>query len=131
MRARSLLALSAALALTAFAPMGGWATITMDPYSTRIAPSDSLRLAFVVKQHGVRPLAGLVPRIEAVAEGHRTVTVKAKPVKGDGRYSATVRLPSAGDWTVTVHSGFMTSKLVLTPVHVLGASEVAQAAPKH
>lgn len=130
MRARSLLALSAALALTAFAPMGGWATITMDPYSTRIAPSDSLHLAFVVKQHGVRPLSGLVPRIEAAAKGQPMVTVKAKPVKGDGRYAAKVQLPSAGDWTLTVHSGFGASKLVLTPVHVLGASEVAQAARK-
>lgn len=130
MRARSLLALSAALALTAFAPLGGWATITMDPYPARIAPSDSLRLAFVVKQHGVRPLGGLVPRIEAAAKGQPTVTVKARPVKGDGRYAATVSLPSAGDWTLTVHSGFGASKLVLTPVHVLGASEVAQAGRK-
>ena len=131
MRTRSLLALSAALALTAFAPMGGWATITMDPYATRIAPSEPLQLAFVVKQHGVTPLAGLEPRIEAAADGQKTVTVKATAAKGEGRYAATVRLTKAGDWTITVHSGFRTSKLVLDPVHVLDAKEVAQAARQH
>lgn len=130
MRTRSLLALSAVLSLTAFAPLGGWATITMDPYSTRIAPGDPLRLAFVVKQHGVRPLSGLEPRIEAASEGQKTLTVRAKAVKGAGRYAASVPLPATGDWTITVHSGFVTSKLVLDPVRVLNAKDVARAAQR-
>ena len=68
---------------------------------------------------------------QPAADGQKTVTVKATAAKGEGRYAATVRLPKAGDWTITVHSGFRTSKLVLDPVHVLDAKEVAQAARQH
>jgi mono/diheme cytochrome c family protein len=38
-------------------------------------------------------------------------------------------LPSPGDWSVTIHSGFMTSKLTLLPVSVVAAGIQAAAQP--
>ena len=127
MKLKPILALSAVLALAAFANPGGWATVTLDPLPERIAANDPIPFSFVVKQHGVKPLAGLTPRIEAVAKGQKTVEVAASAdQKEKGRYLATVRLPAAAEWKVTIHSGFMTSRLELPPLHV-APRQVSQA----
>lgn len=128
MRIRSLLPLSAALALTAFAPppLGGWATITMDAYEKTVAVGEPLQLAFLVKQHGVRPMRGLEPRITASAKGQKDVVVKAAAAKAAGRYTASLQLPVAAAWSVEVHSGFGNSKITLDPIRV-AAKDVAQA----
>ena len=87
--------------------LGGWAVVTVDElpdYSTARQP---LRLSFIVRQHGMRPLDGLRPRVEA-RSGNVDMSVDALPVlgAGSGRYVATLSLPQPGDWTVTIHSGF-------------------------
>ncbi|NOT09092.1 MAG: hypothetical protein HOP28_12905, partial [Gemmatimonadales bacterium] len=43
------------------APFGGWATINADPLPDNVVPGRKVQLTFLVKQHGVTPLAGLKP----------------------------------------------------------------------
>lgn len=119
MKLKPILALSAILSLAAFAAPGGWATVTLDPLPERIVVNEAIPFSFVVKQHGKSPLAGLTPRIEAVAKGQKTVEVTATAAeKEKGRYVASVRLPAATEWKVTIHSGFMNSRLELEPLNV-------------
>lgn len=122
-----LLCVLGSMLLTAFTPMGGWATISVDSYPTRVAVNRPIPLAFLIKQHGVKPMVGLKPTVQAVAEGQDTVIVKAKATKDDGRYSAVLRLPKTAEWTVTVIAGFHESKTVLSPIQALDAKDVAQA----
>jgi hypothetical protein len=120
---------AAAAALTAFAPMGGWATITVDPRPDSVLVNQPLNLAFLVKQHGVTPLAGLKPRIELRAPGRDTIRVAAKELKEKGRYSAQVRFPTAGEWSINIHSGFMKSEIDLPRIMVVKGRAVAKSQP--
>ena len=127
MKLKPILALSAVLSLAAFAAPGGWATITLDALPKHVTVNEPIPFSFVVKQHGTKPLAGLTPRIEAVARGQKTVEVTATASgKEKGRYAASVRLPAATEWKVTIHSGFMTSRLELPPLQV-APRQVSQA----
>ena len=127
MKARMLLCLLGSLALTAFTPYGGWATINVDPYPTRVGVNRPIPLAFLVKQHGVKPMVGLKPTIQAVAAGQDTIVVNARAEKEDGRYSAVLRLPRTAEWTVTVQSNFHGSQTILSPIAVVDAKDVAVA----
>ena len=120
---------AAAAGLAAFAPSaapGGWATITADRRPDSIAVGQTLDLGFIVKQHGVRPMNGLKPRIEANAEGQKTVRADAKPAKGDGRYAAQLQFPAAAEWFITIHSGFANSYTTLSGLRVVGPRPVAR-----
>jgi hypothetical protein len=120
---------AAAAALTAFAPMGGWATITVDPRPDSVLVGQPLQLAFLVKQHGVKPMAGLKPRIELRAPGKDTIRIAAKELKETGRYAAQVKFPSAGEWSINIHSGFMKSEIDLPRMKVVGTRAVVQSGP--
>lgn len=123
------LVFAAAAALSAFAPMGGWATITVDPRPDSVVVGQPLDLAFLVKQHGVTPLAGLKPRIELRAPGRDTIRVMAKEGKETGRYYAQVSFPSAGEWSIYIHSGFMKSETTLPRMKVVNSRAVANTRP--
>lgn len=130
MKLKPILALSAVLSLGAFAAPGGWATVTLDPLPKQITVNEPIPFSFVVKQHGTKPLAGLTPRIEAVAKGQKTIEVTATASgKEKGRYVASLRLPAATKWNVTIHSGFMNSRLELPPVDV-APRQISQAPAK-
>ena len=124
---RALVPLGLALAagLTAFMPMGGWATITADPRPDSVVIGQTLDVGFLVKQHGVKPMNGLKPRLEATAEGQKTVRASAKAAKGDGRYAAQLSFPAAAEWYITIHSGFGDSKTTLSGLKVVPAPAVS------
>ena len=103
-------------ALTALA--GGWAVITVEDLPDYIVAGRPVTLAFTVRQHGVRPLDGLRPTVEARA-GSLSAPAAATPGKGTGRYAATLTLPRAGEWTITIHSGFGNSATTLEPIRVV------------
>ncbi len=113
------LVLSALLLLPTLA-LGGWAVITVEDLPDYVVAGQPLTLTFMVRQHGRTPLSGLSPRVEATSAG---LEANAAAVAGDrtGRYQATLTLPQAGNWTITIHSGFMNSKTTLLPLPAVAA----------
>lgn len=106
---------------------GGWAVVTLDALPDRVEAGRPVPLTFMVRQHGTNPLAGLKPWIEASAGGSR-VSSDATAATVTGRYTATLTLPRADDWSITIHSGFGGSKLTLLPLTVVEAGSGSQAA---
>lgn len=112
-------------AIAAFA-FGGWAAITVEDLPDHLTAGRPVSLEFTVRQHGVSPLNGLEPRVEARGRG-APVRAGATPAGAAGRYRATLTLPEPGDWTITIHSGFGNSKVTLLPIPALapGAAPAA------
>jgi mono/diheme cytochrome c family protein len=100
---------------------GGWAVITVEDLPDVIEAGKTLPLTFTVRQHGTHSLAGLSPRVEAVI-GSTKVSAAAAPAAKTGQYTANLTLPHAGDWSITIYSGFMTSKLSLLPIEAVARS---------
>jgi len=86
---------------------GGWAVVTVDDLPDYVVAGQPIRLSFVVRQHGMRLLDGLEPVVDAKL-GSDAIAVKAKQTNAaeSGRYVATLTLPRAGEWTLTIQSGF-------------------------
>ena len=125
MTRRSLLSMVLVLAVPAFAfGAGGWAIISVDDLPEYLVAGQPTELSFVVRQHGMTPLDRLSPSIEAKGAG-KTISVQAMPAKGSGHYSALVTVPQAGEWTLTIASGFGPSKVTLLPMRA-----VASGAPR-
>lgn len=120
----TVLVAGAIVGLSAFA-FGGWATITLDDLPETVVASQPVTLSFVVKQHGLTPLGRLTPSVTAT-DGKTTVdaTVSAGAT---GRYSSRLVLPRAGEWSITVQSGFMNAQVKLPPVRALSPSSPAPA----
>ncbi|HEY3280292.1 MAG TPA: c-type cytochrome [Gemmatimonadales bacterium] len=113
------------------AAFGGWASISLDDLPDYAVARQPLTLTFVVRQHGFTPLNGLEPRVEAEARGQETIAATAARSGDAGRYTATLNLPQAGEWTITIHSGFGNSRVTLLPMAVIapgGTAPVALAA---
>jgi mono/diheme cytochrome c family protein len=111
--------------LTLFAlHFGGWAVITVEDLPDQVVVGQPVTLTFAVRQHGHTLMSGLNARLEANGGG-QTVRVAATPATGPGRYAATLTLPNAGAWTITVYSGFGPSNLTLMPVPAVNAGRVA------
>ena len=105
---------------------GGWAVVTVENPPERLVADVPYTLEYSVRQHGVHLLPGLEGRVEATTKG-RTVRAEAKAGALAGKYRATLTLPATGAWTITVHSGFGTSRTTLLPITVTapGAPVVA------
>jgi cytochrome c551/c552 len=103
---------------------GGWAVVTVDDLPDYVVVGQPVRLSFVVRQHGMTPLAGLQPSVEAKL-GNANVSVTATPDTGAGRYVTKLKLSRPGDWMVTIHSGFRGSDMTLPPIRTLSASTSA------
>ena len=110
--------------LLAFA--GGWAVVSLeDPPEFGVAGTPLL-VTFAVRQHGITPLEGLRPVVEA-RSGNAEVRVNATAASGAGRYVASLVLPEPGNWDITIRSGFGNSKLSLLPLRALSRGAAAPA----
>ena len=111
MRKRTFGAVAAVLVIgtIAAARFGGWAVVTVKDAPDYFVVDKPATFDFVVRQHGVTPLDGLTPSISA-RKGVRWVNGKVVPTPAPGTYRATLAVPSTGDWTVTIESGFGPSK---------------------
>lgn len=116
-----------ALLLPLLGMYGGWAAITVEDLPDYGVVRQPLNLTFTVRQHGVTKLSNLEPRVEARGTGTNAAAV-AVPGKEEGQYTARLVLPQAGEWTITIHSGFGNSKVTLEPMQVIDASATAPAA---
>ena len=104
--------------------LGGWAVVTVDDFPDYLVAKQATKLSFVVRQHGQRPVDGLEPVVDAKL-GSATIVQKAQPLNS-GRYVATLNLPRAGDWTITIHSGFGMESGTTLPLRAVEAG-----APSH
>ena len=80
---------------------GGWAVRTVLDMPDYAVAGKPLLLTFMVRQHGVSPMANLTPTIEAKS-GTDTVTTKAVATKRTGEYAASVVFPHPGTWTIAI-----------------------------
>jgi hypothetical protein len=112
-------AIACALALPSLATAGGWATVGFAPLPDGTAAGGTWTPTIFVKQHGVTPLAGLQPVVMIEKTGSSESTkVPAAASSEAGVYRADVVFPSAGDWRVTIMSGFGDSQVTYGPVTV-------------
>jgi cytochrome c2 len=98
---------------------GGWAVITVDDLPDTVEAGKPVALTYTVRQHGVEPLDRLRGGIEATS-GRATARGTVTEGKQRGRYTASLALPTAGEWTVTIKSGFGNSNVTLLPITVVG-----------
>src|SRR5439155_21026858 len=94
---------------------GGWAAITVEDLPDQVVARQPVTLAFTVRQHGVKPIDGLKAKVAATA-GSLEASAAATAGRETGQYTATLTLPQAGQWTITIHSGFGNSRVTLLPV---------------
>jgi hypothetical protein len=125
-----LAALVAALAVPATSAAGGWATVGFQPLPDGMSAGATWKPRITVKQHGLTPLPGLQPvvLIENVETGatQRFVATETSEV---GVYEADVVFPDAGDWRVTVQSGFGDSNVTYGPTSIRPAGRDSQPLP--
>jgi hypothetical protein len=113
--------------LTGAATFGGWAIVTVDDVPEYLTAGKPYELSFMVRQHGVTPLAGMTPAI-ALTNGSHEMTITAKPGNVEGRYHATIIPPGPGQFTIRIASGFMTSSLTMLPIQAIVANAPAPGA---
>jgi len=91
---------------------GGWAVITVQDLSDYAEAGKPIDLSYMVRQHGHTPLDLLHGSIEATS-GRLTATGTVSPGGKPGLYAASITLPSAGEWSITIRSGFANSNVTL------------------
>src|SRR5207248_9270794 len=110
------------------AAIGGWAVITVEQLPDYVVAGQPVTLTFTVRQHGVTRLSGLKPRSEA-RSGDLTTTATASPGRETGQYASTLSLPRAGEWTITIHSGFLDRQVTLLPLSVIAPGAATPPSP--
>jgi cytochrome c551/c552 len=98
--------------MTVTANAGGWGVITVKHLPDFVEVGRPLPLAFTVMPHGKMRAPGLTGTVEAVS-GTQRVSVAFSEGKERGLYQASLALPRAGDWVVTINAGY---RLTLLPI---------------
>ncbi len=83
---------------------GGWAVISVSHLPDSIVAGQRTDVAFMIRQHGVHPAAGLPASAEATF-GTERVAADVTPGKEKGLYVASFTVPHPGEWTLVIHSG--------------------------
>jgi hypothetical protein len=112
------IALSAAAASAFTFGRGGWAVITVEDLPEHLVAGKPVELSFLVRQHGVDLMNDLRPTVFAKS-GKAQVQASASRGKKAGSYTSTLVVPSGGDWTITIASGFMNNNVTLAPLQAL------------
>jgi hypothetical protein len=94
---------------------GGWAVVTVDNLPDYAEAGKATTLTYMVRQHGVEPFPGLTGTITATS-GRLTARGSVVPGQRRGQYSASITLPSAGDWSISIKSGFPKADVTLRPL---------------
>lgn len=93
------------LVVAATASAGGWATVQLSSTPNGVKAGVPWNVRITVLQHGIRPLAGLAPRV-LIRKGAVSRSFPARPAGKPGLYRARVVFPSAGTWTWRIDDGF-------------------------
>ena len=115
----ALVALALTFAIAPAAAGGGWATVGFAPLPDGTDAGSTWRPTIYVKQHGVTPLAGLQPVVSIQRDDPGALErFTAVETADAGVYTADVVFPTAGDWRVTIESGFGGSNVTYGPVEI-------------
>jgi cytochrome c553 len=114
-----------AVASAAFA--GGWAIITLKEFPDYAVAGKPLNLTFAVRQHGVTLLPDLHPTVRATTTSGLVANAAVKPGATGGEYTSALTLSQAGEWTITITSGFNDSATTLPALKVIDSSATAPA----
>lgn len=107
--------------------VGGWAVVTVENPPERLVVGAPYTLEYSVRQHGKELLTGLKGTVEARA-GREIVRAESR---GNGtKYTATLTVPSAGSWTITVRSGFGDSKTTMLPIMAAAPGAMSAVLPE-
>jgi hypothetical protein len=121
---RLLLVATVAIPAAAFT-FGGWAVTTVENVPEYAVAGKPFELTYTVRQHGLSLLTGLGGAVTAQS-GSEVKNFGALGL-GEGMYRSTITIPRAGEWTLTVRTGFMNSTGSMLPIKVIGASAPAPA----
>jgi mono/diheme cytochrome c family protein len=102
---------------------GGWAVVTLKDVPDYMVAGKPVSLTYAVRQHGVHLTPGLSGWIEARDARGGVVKALAAPASDTGYYLAKLTLPTPGDWTVTVVSGFLDSKSAGLAMRVVASGD--------
>ena len=94
---------------------GGWAVTTVENLPDQLVAGAPYNLSFSIKQHGVEPLDDLSPYVQLKSGKNETVA-RAVRTNKSGVYTATLNVPTAGDWSATIQTGFGKSHIKLLPI---------------
>lgn len=97
---------------------GGWATTTVENLPEHLVVATPYNLTFSVRQHGEELLSDLAPYV-VLKSGRQEVTARAVGTNRPGYYTATLNVPTEGDWSATIQTGFGKSHLRLMPLAAL------------
>jgi len=112
-----LAALAVALAASATATAGGWATVGFAPLPDGTSAGETWKPTITVLQHGQTPLGGLSP-VVTITEDGGAETFTATETSEVGVYEASVVFPEDGDWRIVIDSGFGESTVTYGPVTI-------------
>ena len=116
---RLILPLLALFTLVSSVLAGGWAIITLNDFPDYAVAGKPLNVTFAVRQHGQTLLAGLQPTVRATAANGLVAKAAAMPGTDKGEYTAKLTFPQAGEWTITVASGFNANATTLPSLKVI------------
>lgn len=116
------------------ASAGGWAVITLDTLPGQMISGQAYTLGFMVRQHGITPMANLTPTIHATNPATGDIlTVSAGPAGEVGHYQATLSFPTEGSWRWSIDAFTMQQPMpdlnVLAPSQVQDSSALPGASP--
>jgi len=100
------------------AAFGGWASLTLDEVPDYLVAGQPVTLTYTLRQHGEEAVSGLSGRVDA-RSGDQMATANVTAAGRGGRYTATLNLPSAGDWTISITTGFGSQRVTLLPIKVI------------
>ena len=116
---RRTLAALAIVALAAFAASpalaGGHVDIKADAFPSQIEAGKTVNIGFTITFPNGEPLEDAKPVVR-LHSGRRALEVPARPAKGSGAYIASVKVPSAGNWSVVVDSKHCGNTCTLSPI---------------
>ena len=115
MASRTLHVLIPGLLPALMAHAGGWAVITVQDLPDYVEAGTRVDLSYMARQHGHTPLELLRGSIQATS-GRLSVTGTVSPGGKPGLYAASITLPSPGEWSITIRSGFGKSDITLVPL---------------
>ena len=118
----SLIALVLVLVIAPAAAAGGWAIVTVDQLPGEVHAGETLRLGFMVLQHGKTPTNQVEPYLKAYnSESGETVRANAVQEGSVGHFVVEIVFPGAGTWEWSiVPAPFEGTQL--EPLNVLPAS---------
>jgi mono/diheme cytochrome c family protein len=122
---RFLIPIASLFVIVTAAYAGGWAIVTLNHLPDYAVAEKALPLTFSVRQHGMTLLSGLKPTVRATSATGLKASAAVRPTANKGEYTASLIMPEAGEWTITIVNGFDSTPIVLPLLKVIAPDSPA------